>query len=126
MSWNVKVEPEPENPSGDGKNEGGLVVYVTDGYERHEVSRVLFVRKHSPNKRVPFSKQLRQVRATAADAARALNDAEAAEGDEVEAARAQITHAADSAEAAARRLRAAQERIRVAGADIVAREPDKS
>lgn len=58
--WKVVLEPRDENPSEEtgGQNVGGIVIFLDDGNDKHEVSRVAYVRRNSKNSRVSFKKQL--------------------------------------------------------------------
>lgn len=77
--WSVLCEPKGDNPAGPapGKNLGGLVIYLTDGTVRQEVSRVLFVRRNataSANRIKKFKQQLRDQLAVANASAKTVND----------------------------------------------------
>lgn len=54
--WRVVCEPVDGN---DGCNVGGLIVCLSDGDARREVTRVAFVREHSRHPDVSFEEQLR-------------------------------------------------------------------
>jgi hypothetical protein len=60
--WKVVFAVEEGNPAVDrpevAENGGGMVVYVTDGSMRREVTRVAFVREHSKNPDVLYEDQL--------------------------------------------------------------------
>jgi hypothetical protein len=72
--WKVESKPVPENPTPEGKNESGVVVTITDGNQKVEVSRVLFVRRNARNKSVGFKRQLLKELDKAYDAVEVLND----------------------------------------------------
>lgn len=86
MSWRVVAEPEGNNPGlidrakaatgvGDsGKNAGGMIIYVTDGSSKKEVSRVAWIRRNSKNPKVSFEKQLKVEIDKAREAVRVLED----------------------------------------------------
>lgn len=91
MGWRVVLEPHGENPgrvaqvagavasaAGSdtqvGKNTGGLVIYVTNGASKDEVSRVGFIRRNTKNPRVTFEKQLDAELAKARKAAQKINE----------------------------------------------------
>jgi hypothetical protein len=54
-NWKIECEPDGVN---DGVNECGMVIYLTDGQERREVSAVGFVRRNAKNPEVDFEPQL--------------------------------------------------------------------
>jgi hypothetical protein len=58
LAWKISAKPEGRN--GDGKNEGGMVVYlVAPGTaSREEVGRVAFERANSLHPDVPYEDQL--------------------------------------------------------------------
>jgi hypothetical protein len=72
--WHVVQEPVGENPSPDGKNMSGVVIYITDGVRKVEVSRVGFVRRNTVNKTIGFRRALKQQLDRAYDAVLSLND----------------------------------------------------
>jgi hypothetical protein len=75
MDWEVKTKPIPENPSPEGKNESGVLVYLEKGSEPPvEVCRVLFVRRNAQNKSVGFKRQLLRELDKAYEAAEILNE----------------------------------------------------
>lgn len=74
MKWEVQTTPVPENPSAEGKNESGIVIHLTRGTERVEVSRVLFVRRNAQNKSVGFKRQLLKELDKAYEAVEILNE----------------------------------------------------
>jgi hypothetical protein len=74
MDWEVQTKPVPDNPSAEGKNESGVVVYLVRGTERIETSRVLFVRRNAKNKSVGFKRQLLKELDKAYEAVEVLND----------------------------------------------------
>jgi hypothetical protein len=76
--WTVICEPVEANPDDTGNNQGGLVVYLTNGDRRKEVSRVAYVRRNSKNPKTSFEKQLRKEMDKGAMAAKTINDANAA------------------------------------------------
>jgi hypothetical protein len=84
--WKVKTRPEPENPTPAGKNESGIVVYLDNGKQKVEVSRVLFVRRNAMNKSVGFKRQLLKEMDKAFEAADVLNDSYTPD-DEMDAAK---------------------------------------
>jgi hypothetical protein len=69
--WKVDVVPEGKN---DGKNEGGLVIYLTNGDKNEEVCGVGFIRRNSGNPKEEFEPQLDQEIAKAQAAARTINE----------------------------------------------------
>jgi hypothetical protein len=73
MDWEVDTKPVPENPSPEGKNESGVVVYLKKGTEKIETSRVLFVRRNAKNKSVGFKRQLLKELDKAYEAVEILN-----------------------------------------------------
>src|SRR4051794_3049640 len=74
MDWEVDTKPVPDNPSPEGKNESGVVVFLKKGTEKIETSRVLFVRRNAKNKSVGFKRQLLKELDKAYEAAEILND----------------------------------------------------
>jgi hypothetical protein len=59
--WTVSLRAGGGEPGSDtGNNQGGLVVYLTNGDRRKEVSRVAYVRRNSKNPKTSFEKQLRK------------------------------------------------------------------
>lgn len=70
-AWTVICEPVSNNAN--YKNKGGLVVLLTDGEHRHEVSRVSFTRRHSRNPEVAFDEQIQAEVAKAEEAAQIVN-----------------------------------------------------
>lgn len=60
MSWEVVARPEGRNDG--GKNEGGMVVYLTMGGQSHapkeEIGRVAFERANSTHPDVSYEDQL--------------------------------------------------------------------
>lgn len=81
--WTVIVKPNGFNPhrpstSDDkekGRNECGVVIYLTDGRDEVEHSRVLFVRRHAVNRSATFKSTFREQLAAAAEAADEMNHA---------------------------------------------------
>lgn len=80
--WKVVMRPEGRNPALDpdaeegsqGRNEGGLVIYLENGGVREEVSRVAFVRANSTHPDMDFKTALAGEIETAQTAVTALND----------------------------------------------------
>lgn len=71
------------NPIGknDGKNEGGVVLYVQSGsYGRQEVSRVGWIRRNTKNPDVSFEAQLKAEVAKAKQAISEMNELVSAAG----------------------------------------------
>jgi hypothetical protein len=58
LAWTISAKPEGRN--GDGKNEGGMVVYLVSPqtHSREEVGRVAFERANSLHPDVPYEDQL--------------------------------------------------------------------
>jgi hypothetical protein len=95
--WRVVAEPVGNNPgklakavaekglpSGTkrGVNEGGMVVYVSDGASyKQEVARVAWIRRHSKNPGKSFNEQLAMVVAAAREACDLLNGTLAGSGE---------------------------------------------
>jgi hypothetical protein len=84
--WEVKTRPEPENPSPEGRNESGIIVFLDNGAQQVEVSRVLFVRRNAMNKSVGFKRQLLKEMDKAFEAKDVLNDSYTPD-DEMDAAK---------------------------------------
>jgi hypothetical protein len=84
MSWEIHVEPVGKNPGlldkakaaiqSNAENTGGMVIYLTNGSMKHEVSRVAFVRRASKNPNADFQTQLATEVAKAREAAKTLNE----------------------------------------------------
>lgn len=89
MSWSVICEPVGENPGvvkraagavtgseSEPENIGGIVIYVTNGASKQEVSRVAWVRRASvcKNPKTSFEKQLDKEITKARAAVEALNN----------------------------------------------------
>lgn len=82
MAWKVVMRPEGRNPALDpdaeegsqGRNEGGLVIYLENAGVREEVSRVAFVRAHSTHPDLSFRDALAQEMDTAQAAVTALRE----------------------------------------------------
>lgn len=87
-NWKVIFEPQGKNPGRltklagritgvaddpDGQNVGGIVVLVTNGSTRQEVSRVAYVRSNSKNPDTSFNEQLSRETQKARDACDLLN-----------------------------------------------------
>jgi hypothetical protein len=78
--WKVVMRPEGRNPAPDpdaedgsqGRNEGGMVIYLENGGVREEVGRVAFERANSTHPEVEFKDQLRVEVGKAQDAVAAL------------------------------------------------------
>ena len=77
--WKVVLEPRDENPDEEtgGQNVGGIVIFLDDGSDKREVSRVAYVRRNSKNPRVSFKKQLAAEVEKAQISADQLNGADA-------------------------------------------------
>lgn len=76
--WTVIARPKGENPSSRGKNDGGMIVLLTNGTEEQEVGRVLWKRRNSLNPRTRFKAALQDEVETAqhsADEANRLQEA---------------------------------------------------
>jgi len=54
--WSVVLRPEGKND--DQLNTGGMVILVSDGVHRTEVSRVAFIRRNGKNPDVDYETQL--------------------------------------------------------------------
>lgn len=85
--WQVVMEPHGNNPGfikraaaeagitdANPENTGGIIIYIQNGTEKHEVSRVAFVRRASKNPDMSFKKQLRHEKEKADAAVAALNE----------------------------------------------------
>jgi hypothetical protein len=87
--WKVVIRPEGNNPAEDpdaeegaqGRNEGGMIVYLENGGVREEVGRVAFERANSAHPDVDFRTQLRHEVDTATAAVEALRDMFAGAGE---------------------------------------------
>jgi hypothetical protein len=83
-TWRVVAEPEGNNPglldkakaalSNQEGNTGGMIIYVTNGTLKEEVSRVGFVRRNTKNPKTSFENQLRKELDKARTAATSIND----------------------------------------------------
>jgi hypothetical protein len=60
MAWRIECKPEGHNPgTEEGRNEGGMVVYVVAGAGgREEIGRVAFERQNSTHPDVTYGDQL--------------------------------------------------------------------
>jgi len=80
--WKVVMRPEGNNPAPDpdaeegsqGRNEGGMVIYLENAGVREEVSRVAFVRENSTHPDVSFTDALQAEMNTAHAAVDALKE----------------------------------------------------
>jgi len=91
--WKVVCEPEGRNahlppeelPQGhpsagtqvgqvQGRNSGGMVVFVAKGSAKQEVERVAFSRANSKNPEITFSEQLKSVLDRARESVKVLNE----------------------------------------------------
>lgn len=73
--WIVACKPTMDsNYKTGGKNTGGLVVYLTDGEDWREVTRVAYARQDSRNPEIPFEDQLQEELEKAGEACDVLNE----------------------------------------------------
>lgn len=85
--WKVVAEPQGNNPSvvqkvkaavgvTEPENTGGMVIFITDGTTKQEVSRVAWIRREAvcKNPKNSLDKQLRLEVGRAQDAATMLNE----------------------------------------------------
>ena len=72
MPWKIDMEPEGKNE--DNRNEGAMIVYLTDGSKREEHSAVAFARRHSRNPDLTFDEALERQAKQARAVARAKNE----------------------------------------------------
>jgi len=71
--WRVSCEPKEERRGSDGENIGGMVIYLTNGSEKEEFSRVAFARRNSKHKTSTFKSKLREEIEQATAAVETLN-----------------------------------------------------
>lgn len=88
MKWTVVTEPKGENPGlvtkalaragapPKGENISGLVIYLSNGSVKQEVSRVAYIRRPETcrNPNVPYADQLRIELAKARETCNVLNE----------------------------------------------------
>jgi hypothetical protein len=80
--WKVVMRPEGRNPApnpdaeegSQGRNEGGMVIYLENQGVREEVTRVAFERANSTHPETEFKDQLRAEVSKAHDAVAALRE----------------------------------------------------
>jgi hypothetical protein len=81
MAWTLTLAPHGSNPgSEEGRNEGGMVVYLVNGGQREEVARVAWMRENSTNPDVAFQDQLDNEVAKAKHALAVLEELTANQG----------------------------------------------
>lgn len=99
--WRVNAEPINGNTEGtvDHKNEGGVVIALTDGLVSREVSRIAYKRRHGSERR-RFKDQFLFEVATAQEAADVMNDLQRRARDAVREARILEASAQEEAERA--------------------------
>lgn len=74
MPWHVICEPKEGNATGsDRTNQGGLIIYLTNGQEKSEFQRVGYERRHTSYKTTTFKAKLREQMEAAESAATELN-----------------------------------------------------
>jgi hypothetical protein len=96
--WTVMGEMEEGNTTGeDKKNEGAVVVYLWNGQEKHEFSRVAFERKNSNSPRKKLQTALAEEFAEAQAAADGVNKANTDANEALYDARRESTRAVDQA-----------------------------
>lgn len=79
--WTVVCEPHGDNggvakyrdEEEEDKNQGGMIIYVTDGDKKEEVDRVAFVRRYSGNKSKTFKAALKEALETAQETVDTMN-----------------------------------------------------
>lgn len=75
--WRIVCKPQGHNPgSEEGRNEGGMVVYVTTtgGGGREEIGRVAFERANSTHPDVSYADQLSTFMAAARETIRVMEE----------------------------------------------------
>lgn len=72
MSWRVQFKPEERNDY--ERNEGGMIISVTNGSVTQEVTRVAFVRRNSKNPKNTYEKQLKHEVGKARTSCELLNE----------------------------------------------------
>jgi predicted nucleic acid-binding Zn-ribbon protein len=73
--WEVLLDPVDGNSSGtSGVNEGGLIVYITDGEKRKELTRIAFNRKNSSQPKKSLDKAISEEVKAAQLVADRIND----------------------------------------------------
>jgi hypothetical protein len=82
MAWRIECRPEGHNPgTEDGRNEGGMVVYVVGGAGgREEIGRVAFERNNSTHPDVTYADQLSTYMEAARETIRMITDLQAEAG----------------------------------------------
>lgn len=82
MAWRIVCKPEGHNPgSEEGRNEGGMVVYVSAGTGgREEIGRVAFERANSTHPDVSYADQLSTFMEAARETIRLMEDLRGEEG----------------------------------------------
>jgi hypothetical protein len=86
MAWEIVVEPQGNNPGfldqakaklekqEDVENTGGMIIYLSNGQQKQELSRVAYIRRNSKNPEVKFQDQLAQEVTKAREAVKVLNE----------------------------------------------------
>ena len=75
MAYRIECRPEGHNPgTQEGRNEGGMVVYVVGTTGREEIGRVAFERQNSTHPDVTYADQLSTFMEAARETIRMIED----------------------------------------------------